>query len=43
MFLVMKIKEKHSIYVSKKCCEEEHVDLLLIGKKEKTLGSYQRF
>ena len=23
-------KEKHSIYVSKKCCEEKHVDLLLI-------------
>ena len=26
-------KEKHPIYVSKKCCEEKHVDLLLIGKE----------
>ena len=25
-------KEKHTIYVSKKCCEEKYVDLLLIGK-----------
>ena len=24
-------KEKHSIYVSKKCCKEKHVDLLLTG------------
>ena len=23
-------KEKHPIYVSKECCEEKHVDLLLI-------------
>ena len=23
-------KEKHPIYVSKECCEENHVDLLLI-------------
>ena len=23
-------KEKHPIYVSKECCEERHVDLLLI-------------
>ena len=30
-FLVM----KHSIYVSEKCCEEKHVDLLLIGKEGK--------
>ena len=26
-------KEKHPLYVSKKCCEEKHVDLLLIGEK----------
>ena len=26
-------KEKHSIYVSKKCYEEKHVDLLLIGEE----------
>ena len=25
-------KEKYAIYVSKKCCEEKHVHLLLIGK-----------
>ena len=29
-----KNKEKHPIYISKKC-EEEHVDLLLIGKEAK--------
>ena len=34
-------KEKYPIYVSKKCCEEKHVDLLLIGEGEKTLCSYQ--
>ena len=28
-------KEKHPIYVSKQCCKEKHVDLLLIGKTEK--------
>ena len=28
-------KENHSIYVSKKCCEEKHVDLLLIKEEEK--------
>ena len=28
-------KGKHQIYVSKKCCEEKHVDLLLIGQKGK--------
>ena len=28
-------KEKHPIYVSKQCCEEKHVDLLLIGEGEK--------
>ena len=26
-------KEKNPIYVSKKCCEERRVDLLLIGEK----------
>ena len=25
-------KEKYTIYVSKKCCKEKHVDLLFIGK-----------
>ena len=28
-------KEKHPIYVSKKCCEEKHVDLLLMGEEGK--------
>ena len=28
-------EEKHPIYVSKKCCEEKQVDLLLIGKEGK--------
>ena len=28
-------KEKHSIYVSKKCCEEKHVDLLSMGEEGK--------
>ena len=28
-------KEKHPIYVLKNCCEEKHVDLLLIGGKKK--------
>ena len=28
-------KEKHSIYVSKICCEEKHVDLLFIEEKSK--------
>ena len=28
-------KEKHAIYVPKKCCEEKYVDLLLIGKEGK--------
>ena len=28
-------KENHPIYVSKKCCEEKHVDLLLIGGEGK--------
>ena len=26
---------KHPIYVSKKCCEEKNVDLLLLGEKGK--------
>ena len=26
-------KEKHPVYVSKKCCEEKRIDLLLIGGK----------
>ena len=29
------IKEKHPIYVSKRCYEEKHVDLLLIRKESK--------
>ena len=28
-------KLKYPIYVSKKCCEEKHVDLLLVGKEGK--------
>ena len=28
-------KEKHPIYVSKKCCQDKHVDLLFIGEEEK--------
>ena len=28
-------KEKHPIYVTTKCCEEKHVDLLLIGEEGK--------
>ena len=28
-------KEKHPIYISKKCCEKKHVDLLMIGREEK--------
>ena len=36
-------KKKHPIYVSKKCCEEKHIDLLLIEqKRQKTLCSYQK-
>ena len=27
---------KHPIYISKKCYEDKHVDLLLMGKKNKT-------
>ena len=33
MFLVIKIRKKHPIYVSQKCYEDKHGDLLLIGKK----------
>ena len=37
-------KVKCPIYVSKKCCEDKHFDLSLIGEGEKkTLRSYQRF
>ena len=36
-------KEKHSNYESKKCCEEKHVNLLLMEKRKKTLFSYQIF
>ena len=39
----MNIRKKHLIYVSKKCCAEEHVDLLLIGehgKRHYALCSY---
>ena len=32
-FLLMKIKKKHSVYVSNKFCEKKHVDLLLIGEE----------
>ena len=28
-------EEKHPIYLSKKCCEEKHVDVLLIGEQGK--------
>ena len=31
----MKIRRKNPIYESKKCCEEKHVDLLLVGEGEK--------
>ena len=33
-------KEKHSNYESKKCCEEKHVNLLLMEKRKETLFSY---
>ena len=33
--LVFLTKKKYSIYVSKKWCEEKHVDLLLIGEEGK--------
>ena len=39
-------KEKYPIYVSQKCCEEKHVDLLLIGKEKKhyvLIHDYNRF
>ena len=35
-------KKKHPIYVSKQCCKEKHVDLLLMGEGEKTLCSLHR-
>ena len=34
-FIGYENKEKHPIYVSKKCCEDKHVDLLLIGEEGK--------
>ena len=37
-------KEQYPIYVSTQCCEEKHVNLLMIEEKEKkALCSYQRF
>ena len=36
-------KEKYPIDVSKQCCQEKHVKLLLIREGEKALSSYQRF
>ena len=37
-------KVEYPVYVSKKCCEDKHVDLLFIDEGEKkTLCSYQRF
>ena len=36
-------KEKHPIYVSKNCCQEKHLGLLLKAKKSKALCSYQSF
>ena len=38
-----KYKKKHATYVSKKCCEEMHVDILLTEKRQKMLCFYQRF
>ena len=32
---MLRNEEKHPIYVLKKCCEEKHVDLLLIGEEGK--------
>ena len=34
-FIGYENKEKHPICVSKKCCEDKHVDLLLIGEEGK--------
>ena len=36
-------KAKYPIYVSKQCCEEKHVDLLLIEGEKRTLCSYEIF
>ena len=40
-------KERYQIYASKKCCEEKHVDLLLIGEGEKKyyvfINDFNRF
>ena len=35
VFLVMKIKKSIQSMYKKKCCEEKHVDLLLIGEEDK--------
>ena len=35
VFLVMKIRKKHQFYVSKKCYEEEYIDLFLIWEEGK--------
>ena len=35
-------KEKHSIYVSKNCCEEKHL-FIIDKRREKALFFYQRF
>ena len=35
-------KENHPIYASRKCCEEKHADLFLIGEGAKIHCSYQR-
>ena len=36
-------KVGYPIYISKKCCEDKHADLLLIGERKKALCFYQRF
>ena len=35
MFLVIKMRKKHPIYMSKKCCKDKQPDLLLVGVKYK--------
>ena len=40
VFLVMKIDEKYPIFVSKKCCQEKHIELLLLGKEGRRPCSY---
>ena len=36
-------KEKHLIYVSKKCYEKKHVDLSLIGEEGKIMELYYNY